>query len=151
MKTNYLFPHRFKKIGWVLFVPFAALSIYYMVQVTTNIIPGMRKTFGPVESFLHLSDSAIGAIILSVLTISLLFIAFSREKTEDEYIAKVRGDSLVWATLVSYFVTIIAIICLYEMGFFYFMCLNIYLLLVLFVIKFNIALYKLRKSGGHEE
>ena len=31
MKTNYLFPNRFKKIGWLLFIPGIILGIVYLI------------------------------------------------------------------------------------------------------------------------
>ena len=32
MKSNYLFPTVYKKIGWVLFVPFAIIGIIFLAD-----------------------------------------------------------------------------------------------------------------------
>ena len=161
MKTNnYLFPACFKKIGWIISLPLAAVLTYYLIgflgddtspSETWNFFDNMFTD----PSWRAFDLIAEGNIFLSIcmvlLVAGLLFIAFSKEKTEDEYIAKMRGDSLIWAVIVNSILLAAAFLCVYGGNFLYVLFFNLYTLLVLFIVKFNIALYRFRKSDDNEE
>jgi len=146
MKTNrYLLPRYFKVIGWIISVPSALVSLIYLF--TGQVING-------VFSKSHTEDvvnSIIITICLVLLMLGLLFIAFSKEKMEDEYITKVRGDSLIWAVIANAIFMIILSSTVYGIGFLYVSFFNLYTVLVLFIIKFNLALSNLKKQSGNEE
>ena len=80
-----------------------------------------------------------------------MFIAFSKEKNEDEFINKIRLDSLVWATYVNYIVLIISTIFVYEFTYLWVMIINMLTTLIFFIIRFNWQLIKLKKAMSHEE
>ena len=40
MKSNYLFPTVYKKIGWVLFVPFAIIGIIFLAN--SSLLPEIK-------------------------------------------------------------------------------------------------------------
>ena len=139
MKTNsYLLPTYFKAIGWFMFVVGAlTLSIYLFRGRVLDLLEG---------------SSITTASTVRGLLIGLLFIAFSREKIEDEYITKVRSDSLIWAVIVN--TAILIVLSLFVFGGLwssYISFLNLYTVLVLFIIKFNFALSHLKKQSGNEE
>ena len=105
MRKNYLFPTTFRKIGWCLFVPFAITSFICLFDGSNedwlkvnalSVIP-----WGIIKNSLFDELSMIG------LTVSLLFIAFSKEKDEDECIANIRSNSLIWATITAYSLLIV--------------------------------------------
>lgn len=83
--------------------------------------------------------------------VGLLFIAFSKEKIEDEYIAKLRGDSLIWAVIANAILLIIASALVYDGWFLYVSFFNLYTLLILFIIKFKLVLSHLKKTEYNEE
>jgi len=158
MKTNYLFPNRFKKIGWLLFIPGIILGIVYLIY-QSDISLFNIKVFAIAEeaifsdnTFFSVSENNILDEITSILLIiGALLIAFSKEKSEDEFISIIRLKSLVWATYVNYAILIFAIIFIYDMTFFWVLVFNMFTLLVFFLVRFNWALYKSKKQISDEE
>ncbi len=151
MKSRFLLPPRYRLVGWLILVPFLVLGIlsvhldYEVPWLGVNVsIPG---SFG--EGFFEDSDyenftneiAAIGVLI------GLLFIAFSKEKVEDEYIAKLRLDSLLVAVLGNYALLFLAIVFLYGFNFFYALVYNMYTVLILFIARF----YWVKRGLNHEE
>ena len=57
--------------------------------------------------------------------ISLLLIAFSREKEEDEYMEYLRSRSMRWAILTSGVVTIVVTLLVYNIAYLYFVFINL--------------------------
>jgi len=158
MKTNnYLFPTLFKKIGWIISIPSAIVVLLYMFKDYwyTDTTPAAFTFFrgNPAWAVLDmLTDGGlIAAIFMVLLLVGLLFIAFSKDKMEDEYISKLRGDSLIWAVFANSILLFISFLVVYDVAFLYVAFFNLYSLLVLFVIKFSISLHQLKKSGNHEE
>lgn len=157
MKANYLFPNGFKKIGWFLFISSIILGIL--------LITGLEIDFFNVRVFAITADpkllttkfftitenNILDEIIGILLIIGALFIAFSKEKSEDEFIAKIRLESLVWATYVNYAILIFTIVFIYDLSFFFVLVLNMFTMLIFFVIRFNWALYKSKNQFEDEE
>lgn len=164
MNIPYLFPNRFKKIGWIIFIPSAILGFYIL---KTGEVPDFFNI--PVLAFIHesfidtnastvnnfffkvIENNVLDEILLILSIIGALFIAFSKEKHEDEFINKIRLNSLVWATYVNYVILIISTIFVYDMTYFWVMILNMLTILVIFIVRFNWQLMKLKKEVSHEE
>jgi len=103
-------------------------------------------------NFLSISENYVLDEIASILLITgALLIAFSKEKSEDEFIAKIRLESLVWATYVNYAILILAIMFVYEMTFLWVLVFNMFTLLIFFLIRFNWALYTSKNQISDEE
>lgn len=94
---------------------------------------------------------SILTIFMFLLMCGLLFVAFSKEKTEDEYIAKLRGDSLIWAVIVNAVLMIALSATVFGGWFVWVSFFNLYTTLVLFIIKFHLALHRFYKEASHEE
>ena len=92
-------------------------------------------------------DTVIGFFII----LFSLLVAFSKERIEDEYIEKVRLYSLIWATYINYAVLLILFLILYDMNFFDVMVYNLFMLLWIFIIFFNIQKVRLNKSLKNEK
>jgi hypothetical protein len=158
MKTNYLFPNRFKKIGWLVFIPGIIFGIVYLIY-QSDISLFNSKVFAIVEeaifsdaNFFSISENNVLDEISSILLIlGALLIAFSKEKSEDEFISKIRLESLVWATYINYAILILAIIFVYDTTFLWVLVFNMFTLLVFFLIRFNWALYKSKNQISDEE
>lgn len=158
MKIKYLLPFRFKKIGWIILVPtlFAGISTLFF-----NFEPDIFKMkvfailndgiFSKGKNFEFFIDNVFHEVIGILMIISSLFIAFSRQKEEDEFIAKIRLESLVWATYFNYGVLILSMIFVYGITFFTIMTFNLFTLLFFFIIRFNWQLMKLKKAQKDEE
>lgn len=146
MKKNYLFPTTFRKVGWCLFVPFAIASLLCLFD-------GWDDNWSVVSVFSLIpwgiiKNPIIDEISMIGLTISLLFIAFSKEKDEDECIANIRSSSLVWAVVTGYLLLIVCTMFIYDIQYLNFVFIDLFMILILFIIKYNIELYKFRRSNN---
>lgn len=163
MTKNYLFPAQFQKFGWMLLVPFGILFLIFMFgcdnilgqpwEITVFTITNDAGFLGAnnAEAFSLTRNNIFDEVAFIGLIISLILIAFSKEKDEDEFISQIRLNSLVWALLTNYGILILVELFVYGTSFLPLLYLNLILILVLFVIKFRIALYKLKKTAKNEE
>lgn len=159
MKTHFLFPHQYKWLGWLLFVPALTFAIYLMASGqpldefwTTKVfaaasdeILGKHAFFSVIEN--NISDE----LILIGLVVGGLLIGFSKVKNEDELIAQIRYESLVWAVYANFGVMLLATIFVYGMYYYHVMLANMFTVLLFFVVRFHLMLYKLHKTVGDEE
>lgn len=147
-----LFPYKYKKVAWVFF----GLSVIFgLYLIFINDDPEFSRIYYEKVKdnglFRQTHINFIDEIVSIVLIISSLLVAFTREKEEDEYISKIRLESLVWATYVNYGLLIFAIIFVYGFAFLDVMLFNMFTLLIFFIIRFNIYKFKLKKQLGYEE
>jgi len=158
METNYLFSNQFKKIGWFLFIPGLILGVLYLIyksdgsflniKVFAIVADGM---FNECNLFSVFENNILDEIASILLVIGSIFIAFSKEKTEDEFISKIRLESLVWATYINYMILIFAIIFVYDMSFLWALVFNMFTLLFFFLVRFNWTLFKSKNQIFDEE
>lgn len=155
MKTNrYLLPRSFKRIGWALSIPSAIVLLTHFFSGGVHQDTFMGSLFN--TPYLRVVDvmcwdNILLAIFMFLLMVGLLFIAFSREKTEDEYITKLRGDSLIWAVVVNAILMAVLSVTVYDGWFVFVSFFNLYTTLVLFIVKFHIVLNSFNKEMAHEE
>ncbi|MBR2637977.1 MAG: hypothetical protein IKD40_03935 [Bacteroidaceae bacterium] len=154
MKTNYLLPTVFSKIGWFLFVPSLILGIYYLFGNDAVINIGGSSAIALFDGITETevlsttyNDSWTDEILIITTTLSMLFIGFSREKEEDECIANIRMNSLVWSIMVSSMVLIAATLLIFGVPYLTFMTIYMFCVLLLFIIKYKFALYMFRKDN----
>ena len=157
MKTNYLLPHGFKIIGWILFILGVIGGLYVLITNYEQDILSMKvlsiynddALFGNKEGFFKIiNNDVLDELVAVFIIIGGLFVTFSREKVEDEFIYKLRKDSLVWAVIFNYSVLLIAILFVYSFTFFDVLVFNMFTPLIFFILRFNFL--KL-KSRSHEE
>jgi hypothetical protein len=158
MKTKLLFPNRFKRIGWILLVPSTILGIliiffdFSFEFLDLNVFAIFSDSFfGPDTIFGFEKNNITDEITGILFIIGAIFVAFSRERNEDEFIAKTRLESLVWATYINYAILIFCFIFFYSTGFFLVMIINMFTILIFFIFRFYLILYITNKSLGHEK
>lgn len=158
MSTNYLFPNRYKKLGWLLFILGIIIGIAFLIYQSDINLFNIKAFALAAEalfsdnSFFSISGNNFLDDISSILIIiGALLIAFSKEKFEDEFISKIRLESLVWATYINYAILTLAIIFVKDMTFFWVLVFNMFTLLVFFLVRFNWALYKSKNQIYDEE
>lgn len=152
MKSHYLLPNKFKRIGWNLLIPFSLfgliMTIYDMnfsffdLRVPALFIDEIfakKQLFGIIEN--NLTNEIVGCFVI----ISSIMVAFSKEKVEDEFIAKLRLDSLVWAVYFNQTVLLFSMLFIYDMAFLWVMIFNMFTLLWFFIIRFNWLKNKINK------
>lgn len=150
MNSNYLFPNYFKKPALVLFVLTLIITLFFG-DLTSDIFKiqiGERLKDGIlIPKYRDFGDTIEGFLLI----LSSLFIAFSKEKEEDEYLTKIRLESLVWATYINYGLLLVSIWIFYGFGFLDILVYNMFSLLIIFIIRFNFYKYKLQRSLKYEE
>lgn len=157
MKTNYLLPNKYKIFGWILFSIgiiagiFLFLNDYEFSGLKTKVFSIYNEGIfdGDDSGFFKIVENSIADEIASLaIILGGLTIAFTREKIEDEFIYKLRKDSLVWALIFNYIILALTIIFIYEITFLNVLVFNMFTPLIFFIIRFNFL--KL-KSGSDEE
>ncbi|WP_345275980.1 hypothetical protein [Litoribaculum gwangyangense] len=156
MKTNYLLPHKYKKLGWLLFLIGLIGGIVVSASNFESTGPSIKVLAIYSESFLNskshffqiIENEIFDEIVSLFIIIGGLVVGFTKEKIEDEFIHKLRHESLVWAFIVNYIVLLFTIIFIYDMAFFDVLVYNMFTPLIFFIIRFNFL--KL-KSGDDEE
>lgn len=159
MKSLFLFPNKFKTIGWILFIPsfigFLFLSIsnlsidnYGVVKVFAILDSGIMSTN---KFFTIIENSIIDELLLFGLIIGGLLIGFSKLKIEDELTSKIRYESLVWATYLNYALILLFTIAVYGLSYLNILFFNTFTLLLFFIIRFHYLIYKLNKTSNDDE
>tara|TARA_R110002050_G_scaffold74772_6_gene160298 strand:- start:62865 stop:63290 length:426 start_codon:yes stop_codon:yes gene_type:complete len=141
MKTNYLLPNKYKKLGWTLFLLGIISGIVFQV------IPEKDDIFD-IELINDFGYEFLDEIISVLIIIGGLLVGFTKEKIEDEFIFKLRNDSLVWAIILNYVVLLITVIFIYEGNFFTVLIYNMFTPLIFFIIRFNFL--KLKSNTDEE-
>lgn len=141
MKTNYLLPNKYKKFGWMLFLLGIIIGVFLQVFDSTDDIFNLDliNNFG-----FEFLDEVISILII----IGGLLVGFSKEKIEDEFIHKLRHESLVWAIILNYIILLLTVIFIYEGNFFTVLVYNMFTPLIFFIVRFNFL--KLKSSSDEE-
>jgi len=153
MKAQYLFPHYFKKVGWLLFgisLP-VCLLMQYSILPTSGVasMPAILSDEGWFH-FVHPDNNAFDFFGI-LLLLGTLLAACSAEKHEDEFIATLRLDSLLWATYVNYILLALALLFTYGLPFLSVMVYSMFSLPLLFLLRFQYVLYRNSYRFLHEK
>ena len=149
MNKNYLFPHRFRIVGWVLAIV-AVVGYLWLPEIHFKMPSLYFDTFFDDENesgFFRMATANSLSIAMILLTIGLLFIGFSKEKVEDEFVQYLRAQSLIWATYVTATLFIATTLLIYGIAYIYVPFLVFYVFLILFIIKFRIEVHRFNKGG----
>lgn len=160
MKTRYLFPAKYKVLGWFLLGLGLVLGVVLMVNdfdypdISMQVFPiiGEKASVFTQNERLTWSENNIADELASIcIIIGGLLVAFSRAKEEDEYHSKIRVESLIWAVYVNYGILLLSILFVYDMPFFSVLIYNMFTILLFFIVRFHYMLYKMKKQLSDEE
>lgn len=158
MKANYLFPNQYKKIGWFILIPSAIMGLLTLIfdyepDFLNFNVPAIfvDEFFGEKHFFGIVTNNVLNEILGVLIIISSLLVAFSKERSEDEYILKIRLESLVWAVYVNYAILLISFLFIFDLSFLWVMILNMFTVLLFFIIRFNWQISNLKKAARYEE
>ena len=157
MKLNYLFPNRYKKKGVIILIPSIIMGFVtcfdYEPAFLDLRVPAIfvDELFGDNKLLGFTNNNILNELLGVLIIISSILVAFSKEKQEDEFIAKIRLESLVWATYINYAVLLVAFVFVYDFSFLWVMIFNMFTILIIFIVRFNWQVYKLKKLATHEE
>ena len=160
MKTRYLFPHKYKLFGWIIFGIGMVLGIILSLndfdypKWSAKVFPliGMKEGVLARNVSRSWSDNNIADEMASLMIIiGGILVAFCKLKDEDEYSATIRTESLIWATYVNYIILVLSIVFVYDMPFFNVLIYNMFTILLFFIIRFHYLIFKSRKMTQYEE
>ena len=156
-ESKMLLPYRWKKIGWLLLIPFFVLGLLYLVwgdNFTFNFahlhLSGNTSLGGNNWLFSLKNNDFTDEIISIGLIIGILLTAFSKEKVEDEWIARTRLDAMLWAVYVNTILLLLSIIFLYDAFFWQVMILNLFTAPLFFLLRFRYVLWQSEKENNNE-
>lgn len=140
---KFLFPHFFKPIGWVLFIPSLIVWGLFFLSITTSI--------DVLPSFAGIAETIVNDIVIISTIIGALFIVCSKERIEDEMTKSIRLSSLLNSI---YAYVILLVICtLLINGFSYleFVVFNLALFPIIFVCNFRLEMHRYNKMCEDEK
>ncbi|MFT4031871.1 MAG: hypothetical protein QM669_05595 [Siphonobacter sp.] len=160
MKTRFLFPHWCKRLGWMLSLFFLSLGVLFEIRdaiwsnetIDTythwlNVKIPKRMVWDE-DGFLsksvqspYFENNLLDEIIIIGLVAGLLLLAFSKEKTEDEWVARIRLESLQWGVIINTVLILMATLFIYDGPYFWVLVYNIFTTLIIFITRFNWLLY----------
>ncbi|MFM2230602.1 MAG: hypothetical protein RL607_1860 [Bacteroidota bacterium] len=159
MKTKFLFPNSWKKVGWLLFLP-GIILVLVSSFLDINIDDYLQTTVFAVysddmlskSSWFHCIQNGISDELLTIMVIGGgLLVGFSKMKNEDEMISNIRYESLVWATYLNYGIILFTTLFIFGLAYMNVLIHNLFTLLFFFILRFHYRIYKLSKSGDDEE
>ena len=141
MQSSILLPNKYKLIGTALLVVSLALGILVRFRdLQFAFLNGVLRE-KPGDAFddkINFTDE----FALSGIILGLLFIAFAREKREDEFINKTRLESWQWAVLINYILLLIATWSVHGFAYIDVMMYNMLTIPIIFIIRFHYVMYK---------
>ncbi len=148
MENSLLIPGKYKVIGWIIFILFACLGVATLYWEYK--IPGFALPLK--ESGLSFADyNLTNEFALAGLVIGLMMIVFAREKIEDEYISLLRLKCWQWSVLISFGILFILNFVFYGPSFYIVLIYNMFTIPLIFIVKFNYSLYRLRREREEDE
>ncbi|GAB3837797.1 hypothetical protein [Hymenobacter jeollabukensis] len=157
MDTRFLFPHRYKAVGWVLFAAGVVLGVLYLhfdwkpaaltLQLPAVLNPSPLLAEAGKPTLHNFLPELSGVLCIA----GALLAACSRERQEDEFIMRLRLDALLWALYVNYALLALALVLTYDELFFTLMVYSMFTPLVLFLLRFHYALYRASRAARYAE
>ncbi|MFA6334379.1 MAG: hypothetical protein WCX48_02340 [Bacteroidales bacterium] len=163
MKTKFLLPNKFIKVGFILL----GLSILLMLFTgifgdiklltkfpvfyiyNSGVFPAISDAQNHLMGFMY--DDIHYELIVTLFVLGCVFIGFSRLKSEDEYTVNLRLESLLWAMYVNFAIFLFSVLFIYGL---FFLEIQLYCLLAflaIFNLRFYYMLYQSKKSSRNEK
>ncbi|QBQ40546.1 hypothetical protein E2P86_05020 [Sphingobacterium psychroaquaticum] len=144
MKSIPLLPRCFQWIGLLL-----VLTSLLSKQIA-NLNFSLFAVLSNQGNFRFINTDAGLTIFLTTSILGLLFISFTKRKQEDEMINSLRLFSWSWSIIISFISFLLITVFVYDSDYLIVMYFP-HLILGLFLILFNIQLFKIGRRVGHEE
>lgn len=158
MKNIPLLPRYFRWIGIFLFL--IGFSYHLLQYFDENLLPLNTKTFvfyadGPQfdkAHWLSLLELELGlTFILTSYLVGLTFIAFTRNRVEDEMINSIRLYSWSWAIILTLIFCFLSTTFIYGLAYLSISFMYIELMLIIYIVLFWVNIWKMNRRLAHEE
>ena len=156
MSKQFLLPHKFKYLGLALFLLgavgfFAGGDSPRWMEVNNFPVFLVHELFGTWRFFQLQTVNLAFTITFLLLVGGALFIAFAKEKIEDEFINSLRLRAFQYSVLVNSLILLLALLLVWEIAFIIVLIVNQFSTLFLFVLIFHILLWKNSKKEAKNE
>lgn len=158
MEQKLLLPNKCKRIGWFILIPATIMGLmlifsnFNTIEIKTTVFAIYAdEILGKSQYFRFVKTDIVYTFVGALFLIGGLMVGFSKEKDEDEFIASLRLNSLLWAVFVNYLLLLFMFLFVYGLGFLTVMIYNMFTVLIIFIAKFNIALIRNTKSETDEK
>ena len=148
MKSSLLLPEKYKKIGLALFLPSLILGIMVQFFDFQFSFLTLHKDKSDFTNILTEDINFTDEIALTGLILGMLLMAFARERNEDEYISRIRLESLQWAVILNYVLLLVATWLVHGFGYLHVMIYNMLTILLIFLVRFHIVLGRERRAAN---
>ncbi|MEY4728701.1 MAG: hypothetical protein RLZZ390_1225 [Bacteroidota bacterium] len=141
---------KYKKIGWLLFLPSFFVGLIYMIVSDFPFNPRIM-TFGyfgtglspQTKTQFRFEEIELIPNLTSILVlIGGLLIMFSKEKKEDEFINQIRLSSLQFAVFLNYILLLLCILFIHGFPFFHVLVYNLFTIILIYILRFQFLIYK---------
>ncbi|WP_143069846.1 hypothetical protein [Hymenobacter actinosclerus] len=156
MMTRYLFPHRYKRLGWLLALAGASLWILEQTNLLTlppfmTWLPSLwYDTNGMLPSGSGPDPRNNYDAYALIFIVGALLAACSREQHEDEYIGQLRLEALLKALYIYCGLLMLAILLVSGMDFLLVMQYAMFAPLLLFLLLFQLSLRRAQRTPAHD-
>jgi hypothetical protein len=142
MRSRFLFPLWFRYLGLALFLIHIPIVMFKKEL-------GFSTLDKPVRDDLFDSHHLFFMATTLLMAIGLFFIAFAKERIEDEQIFQLRQDSLQWAIYVNYILLVVSLILSKDTE--HILFLNLLVPLVFFIVRFRWKIFQNNRLINKEE
>lgn len=145
------FPHRYKNVSAWIFYLSCAFGLFYLFvgidelpffEVTVPNLFKLEVTLFEENRSFWITNNILDELLIFVITLSGLLTSFSAEAVEDECIAKMRYDALVWSLFLNCGLLLLATAFIYGTTYFSVMGFFLVSLLLFFNLSFKYRLYR---------
>ena len=158
MSSKLFLPAKFKLAGWCILIPATIFGVILIsvgfeeIRVHAKVFAIFSdQIFGESQSFSFIETNITNTVAGVLFILGAVFVGFSKEKREDEFIAKLRMSSLLWAVWVNYSLLLLSFLFVYGTAFLTVMLYNMFTVLIIFIVRFNYLLYKNSKMLSDEK
>lgn len=134
---NFLFPHLFQPIGWIMFVLSLTMGVYVYF--------GMPVFGAGIVETIVIDSAIIGTAL------GALFIVCSKERVEDEMTKSIRLASLLNSIYAYVILLVCCTILINGVNFLMFAIFNLALFPIIFVCNFRLEMHRYNKMCEDEE
>jgi hypothetical protein len=148
-----LLPNYFKIVGWIILIPFLGLGLLQMAspdwfefdwltyQSSGNSILDNGEWLFTLE-YNNFTDELLGLGLLAGLVLT----AFAKTRTEDERTTYLRLAAMLWSVIINTILVTLSMIFIYSGLFLTVMMVNLFSILLLFILRFEYLLWKDRQQ-----
>ncbi|MGM9743104.1 MAG: hypothetical protein ACI3ZC_08615 [Candidatus Cryptobacteroides sp.] len=154
MIKNFLLPYKFKTVGLWLFFPFLALCLWLLLfgDWDCDLLswPAFAISIEDItskEAFTIIRNDPVNEFAMLGLLVSVCFIALAKEKDEDEMTGQIRMQTFVWSFWVTAAILAFGILFFYGFSFLNFALAALFLAFIIYIMKFNLTMCKIRRAG----